>query len=262
MRQLPDDNLSYPVLVEISDSSGSGFYFRTGKKLFLVTALHVIFKKDETLRGPMIKLISYDKNFVLTEPLEFEINLETAIIKKDSLKDIVLIELGAITNTDDANFTTELNEYVQRLSGNPQDNIVVVPENHLKRFNDVLVSNDVFILGYPNSLGIPEQAQIEYKKPLLRKGIVAGINTTKRTIILDCPVYYGNSGGLAIEVELINPTPDTLISKFNVIGIVSQYIPFVELLESKQHGYVNTNFENSGYSIVVPVDSIFELANR
>ena len=127
----------------------------------------------------------------------------------------------------------------------------------IKRFAEVLVSNGVFILGYPSSLSFPEDPQIEFKKPLLRKGIIAGINSTRKTIILDCPVYFGNSGGMAIEVEQVAMGQ----MKYRTIGVVSQFIPFIERLKSQQLGYTNLSFENSGYSVVVPMDVIFDLTS-
>jgi hypothetical protein len=123
---------------------------------------------------------------------------------------------------------------------------------------DVLISNEVFILGYPNSIGMPGASQIEQDQPLLRKGIIAGVNNSNKTIILDCPVYFGNSGGLALEVEHL-PNGG---KNFRVIGVVSQYIPFVEQLQSVQLKYTNTNVENSGYSVAVPMDTIFELTKE
>lgn len=252
MRYLPDDNLSYPVLVQIGDSSGSGFYFRTDQKLFLVTALHVLYKTEEQskpLRGTILQLTSYDRDLNIQTPIKLSVDLARVRIKKNESKDIVLVEVGDMKESD-VNFGEGIT-----YSASHTANIVVVPSSHLKRFQDVLVSNEVFILGYPSSLSFPEKPQIELEKPLLRKGIIAGKNTLNETIILDCPVYFGNSGGLAIEVEQTSLTK----KKFHVIGVVSQYIPFVEKLKSLQIGYTNLNFENSGYSVVVPIDTILEL---
>jgi hypothetical protein len=257
MRYIPEDNLSYPVLIEIGTGSGSGFYFYSGNKLFLVTALHVLYKVDDLnkpLRGNLLKLTSYDRNPLIQTPIELHVDLTAAIIRKDNSKDIVLVEIANIRTAGDRS-ALELLTGVRRLGTN-ETSIVGVPTDHLKRFADVLISNESFILGYPNSLSSTQQPQIEPKKPLLRKGIVAGLNNSNQTIILDCPVYFGNSGGLAMEVEQIDLTQ----KRFWIIGVVSQFIPFIEEMQSRQMGYINRNFENSGYSVVVPIDTILELA--
>lgn len=254
MRYLPDDNLSYPVLVQIGDGSGSGFYFHTDQRLFLVTALHVLYRiedQDKPLRDSSVQLTSYDRNLSVQNPIELTIDLSLVDIRKNDSKDIVLVEIGKVSSGEAGiNFVKGV-----RSSASATSNIVVVLPEYLKKFDDVLISNEVFILGYPNSLGFPGQLQIDPKKPLLRKGIIAGRNILNETIILDCPVYFGNSGGLAIEVE------ETSVSekKFSVIGVISEYIPFVEKLRSLQFGYTNLSFENSGYSVVVPIDTILEL---
>jgi hypothetical protein len=69
----------------------------------------------------------------------------------------------------------------------------------MRKFADVLISNDVYIFGYPSSVG--HSGQLDHTRPLLRKGIVAGKNEAKNTIILDCPVHQGNSGGLALQID-------------------------------------------------------------
>jgi hypothetical protein len=257
MRYLPDNNLSYPVLVEIGNSSGSGFYFLTEQKLFLATAQHVLYNvtdSEKALIGTTLKLTSYDENPNVKSPFELKADLSKVNIRKNDLKDIVLIEVGKIaengTTIDFAPGTQKLSLHDPR--------IVVVPTENLKKFSEVLVSNEVFILGYPSSLGIKGNPQIETKKPLLRKGIIAGKNDSNETIILDCPVYFGNSGGIAIEVE----QTQGFEKKFHIIGVVSQFLPFVEELKSLQLGYTNCNFENSGYSVAVPIDTLFELSRE
>ena len=44
MRDIPDDNLAYPVLIS-RDNKGvaSGFYLNNGKEVYFVTAKHVLF---------------------------------------------------------------------------------------------------------------------------------------------------------------------------------------------------------------------------
>jgi hypothetical protein len=110
--------------------------------------------------------------------------------------------------------------------------IVGVPQDLIKRFDDVLVSNRVLIFGYPSSIGlrhggppgqratmdtIKDLAQLDYARPLLRSGIVAGKNQARRTLVIDCPSYWGNSGGPVLEIE----QADALTWNFRVMGVVT-----------------------------------------
>lgn len=47
-RDIPDNNLSYPILISGADGSkvGSGFLYKDQKFVYLVTARHVLFKHD------------------------------------------------------------------------------------------------------------------------------------------------------------------------------------------------------------------------
>lgn len=256
-RYIPENNLSYPVLIQFQDgSSGSGFFLNNKyKNFYLVTALHVLFQKDNQgnlfLRDKKAILTFYDNDLKNDNPGELEVNLTILNIKKDVTNDVVLVEMGNYTNDNPPKIEFKIG--VLQKSEN-KVTIVTVLDNMLKKYDDVLTSNEVFILGYPNSLGIPGKNQIDYKRPLLRKGIIAGKNPLRKIIILDCPVYFGNSGGLAVEVEEKEGK-----RTFLIIGVVSEYIPFVERLKSLQIGYENSNFENSGYSVVIPTDTILKL---
>jgi hypothetical protein len=128
----------------------------------------------------------------------------------------------------------------------------------VKKYDEILPSNEVFIFGYPTSLGISAKHQIDVTRPLLRKGIIAGKNEQNKTLILDCPVYYGNSGGPCVEVEEIDPGA----RKFNLIGVVSEFVPFEKKWINIRQGLVNTEIENSGYSIVEPMDAVLELVRK
>lgn len=118
----------------------------------------------------------------------------------------------------------------------------------IKKFDEVLVGNDVILLGYPTSLGLQNMPQIDSHRPLLRKGIVAGTNPKTHSIILDCPAYPGNSGSPVIESD-----PEGLGHRFKIIGVVNQYVPYAD------GGKTFIIMANSGYSLVTPMDYVMEL---
>jgi hypothetical protein len=128
----------------------------------------------------------------------------------------------------------------------------------IKKFDEVFTANDIYIMGYPPSIGIQQQPQIDYNAPLLRKGIVAGINQSNKTIVLDCLSFFGNSGGPVLQVIHENFTS----IRFDVIGIVIQYVPFTETWVNTTISYSNFQVHNSGYSIAEPMDSVLELIEK
>ena len=75
-------------------------------------------------------------------------------------------------------------------------------------------------------------------------------------MLLDCPVYPGNSGGPVLEVE-----NHGLRIEYRVIGVVSEFVPVAENGVNTTFGYTNLNISNSGYSVAVPMDCVFELVD-
>jgi hypothetical protein len=133
--------------------------------------------------------------------------------------------------------------------------VLSVVKESIKHFSEVLMANQVFIFGYPTSLGLKTIPQIDYLRPLLRVGIVAGTNDQTKTIILDCPAYGGNSGGPVLEVE----EERSGARKFRPIGLVLQFIPAIERWKNEPHGDTNTSVYNSGYTVATPMDFVLEL---
>lgn len=74
-------------------------------------------------------------------------------------------------------------------------------------------------------------------------------------------MFPGNSGGPVInrpDVTAIQGAPHN--ESCNLIGVVSAYIPYREVLYSKQTGMVRMlQEENRGLTIVHPVDRIIEV---
>ena len=268
-RAISDDIIARPVLVTLLEGmngSGSGFYYRDNEKgLFLVSARHVFMIKDRNdnyvIRCKKANLLSYPKDLDWSNPAEFEINLEYLIendcIQYDKNNDAIVIKLTKETGElkEDGEQVLKLNDWSKKIS---QGNCLTTIPQHIKKYEEVLVGNEIYISGFPSSLGIQKIPQIDYHKPLLRRGIVAGKNDEQMTIIIDCPSFGGNSGGPVIELDQID------LTKINIrtIGIVTQFVPFVEKWENKQHGLTNLEFQNSGYSIVVPMDVIIKLIDK
>jgi S1-C subfamily serine protease len=247
-RWLPDDNLAYPVQISRKAGGfGSGFYFNAPGATHLVTAKHVLF--DMATGTPLsneLELLSYSRNVSDLTPNVITVDLAVlgaANVMPHRSEDIAVLKL----------FSTQEN----RLSPLPGVvikqaaplGIVGAAPAVLRKFDQVLVGNDVLLLGFPSSLGLREIAQFDPRSPLLRRGIIAGLNVKRRSIIIDCPAYPGNSGGPVLEVDEEGP----FTRRFSIIGVVREFVPYAESARSI------SLIVNSGYSVVTPIDFALEL---
>lgn len=260
--KLPLNNLNYPIRILIGNSSGSGFLVSHENKLYLVTARHVVYQQDQITKDFLLlneKLTivchTFSGNKIQAAPRKYEVQL-TTLLSNNNLKfhftaDLVVIKLGNLDATLRVNLVNGVT-----LTHSSDGSLVHYEMSGARKFEEVETTNDVFVLGYPVSLSTIEMKQINYDVPLVRKGIVAGKNYENKTIILDCPVYGGNSGGLVLE---INRT-DAFNINIHLIGVVVQYVPFIDQWRNVRFPELyNSNYQNSGYSIALPVDNIFDL---
>lgn len=119
----------------------------------------------------------------------------------------------------------------------------------------------VYALGFPMNLvdGI--------KAPICRLGCISRIKDafllqkSNPIFLVDAQTFPGNSGGPIIsrpEPLSIMGTPSNNSS--NLIGILSAYLPYKDVLVSQQTGDVQmVQTENSGLTVVHPVDRIKEV---
>jgi hypothetical protein len=284
-RAIPDDNLAYPVLINVGDgSSGSGFFLNTSDSVYLVTAKHVLFNASNQLLSPHLNLLSYSKDPAdLTKnsiAVDLSILQSSGDVRPHPTQDVAVVRLfhiaaqptpspavqpGASTATPpsaapipqpgQANFA---GMSIPLPGVNVQSiaplGMLGVGVDTIKTFDQVLTGNEVVLFGYPSSLALQVLQQLDPTRPLLRKGIVAGINPDKKSIVLDCPVYFGNSGGPVLEMD-----HDGFMTRFKIIGVVNQYVPFVQTGGAPT--FVMQIQSNSGYSIITPMDFVLELTH-
>jgi|ERR1035437_1066679 V8-like Glu-specific endopeptidase len=253
MRSIPDDHLGLPVLIKFNNgSSGSGLNIKINNELFFVTAKHVLVNQSNNLNGLTGTLTAYSSDYKDELPtilkLDFEKLMKGGNIKLHSTKDVAVIKIGNLIG-EEFGLLPEIN-----LISKSEKGLVWATETNLLAYDNVLVSNDVIIFGYPSSIGMQNSPQFDYERPLIRKGIIASKYKKANTIILDCPVYYGNSGGPVIQIE-----EEKGVLQFRIIGIVSQFVPYVENWVNSKNNVTNTTILNSGYSVAVSIDSVLEL---
>jgi hypothetical protein len=251
--------LSASVLIKLSNGGeASGFFYADSINCYLVTAKHVFFDmKSNRLLSETADLISYprdpykDPSNVLR--CDLKLLLDGNLVRYHRLFDVAVAQIGHNEKSDSVNAFIQYNAAITK--PNPQASRI----NPFKKENtlvskEVAVGTEVYIAGYPSSIGITEMPQLESTQPLLRKGIVAGKNHRRQTIILDCPVYFGNSGG-----PVMASLSTSFKTELRLIGIVSEFVPFEEKWINDKYKYANVEFSNSGYSIVAPIEVMLEM---
>ncbi len=261
MRNIPEDNLAYPVFLNWNTgSTGSGFNLQHHNKTFFVTAKHVLFNSKGELLGQNLKLVCQTKDINDDSTFEFDVNIShlfaKGLVYLHPNYDVAAFLLSTANDKTNPNYFIPV-EGVEIVKRSETSIVVSVLSSEAILFIDeVLVSNDIFLYGYPTSLGLKHSPQFDYSKPLLRKGIVSSVYKNMGTIILDCPVYYGNSGGPVVQVELVGN-----VYHHRVIGVVSQFIPYSENWQNLSNGIVHTEISNSGFSVAVAMNYVFEMLN-
>ena len=246
--------MAYATLLNVDfKSTGSGIVLDSGTKLYLVTAKHVLYDAHDVLVGKTLTATQYDPTDISIQPRIFAIDLEQSTITTVGKHDLALIELGEIISRykDETSGTkrtrTAVHSHIKITSAGAGSGLPAKLSSLLP-LKEIELGADVFLLGYPTSLGLQGNEYYDFSRPLLRKGVVAGVNQNKGTFVIDCPSYPGNSGGPVIQ-KLSS-------GKFHLIGIVSKYIPFETRWHNSRERIVNIELSNSGYTVCVAVDEI------
>jgi hypothetical protein len=257
MTRIPPDHLSYPVRLSCEKGNlGSGFLLQTDNNIYLVTARHVLKDIHDNLYTDFLTISTsvYKPQHVSTT-----INVDLKEIGNNltfhKKEDVCVINLMQIMKQEQ-NTSYQLRPFV---SWQKEDNIalsLVHYKDNVWLFEHVLVSSDAYLYGYPTSLDIYKELGFDMNTPLIRKGIVSGLNIKDKRIIMDCEVHYGNSGG---PVTQIIQTPKRNYHK--VLGIASQFIPYRETFINPRNNLKHEYALNSGYSLIVSIDHILELIN-
>jgi hypothetical protein len=263
----PQDPRTVPVFINLAEGhgAGSGFLLRLSNSVYVITAKHVLFEPPEgtnvaKLRAPRALL----KTFSYVTRAGAKTNLSERILVLGLEKLLAAGEIRFSTNRDVALIRIEepspANANMDRiLSGvsflTPEGSLEIQTLRAVCPLKKIEVAADVLMFGYPVALTGRLGELFDPTEPLLRKGIVAGINMEKKTVIIDCPSYSGNSGGPVLQVG--HPSSDA--TDFKIIGIVSGFIPFEEEWENKTMKYSHVIKSNSGYTVIEPIDIALDL---
>lgn len=234
--------------------TGSGLLYQNSNRLFVITAKHVLFD----IASPTRPLVLHSTNMLIIswdgdKRNEIQYNLgayyQNNEVRYSESRDVAVACLGRVTTNGQWAFHTGFTK------GTGDSPAPAVTSAGIRKFDAVFVAQDVYTFGYPTSVGSQMHQQLNPQRPLARKGIVADVDHVKKHIVLDIPVYFGNSGGPAIVVDEIAP----MQWKYSVIGIVTQFVPFEDVWTSQKYKIPHITWSNSGYSIVEPIESALEL---
>lgn len=255
-RDMPDGNLLIPVLITLSSQqSASGFYLGTTSALYLVTTTHALFAKPayEDLQSSRATLLGYSGSAEKAGKIVLDVDLDTLLasgrIRRHSDHDVLVMQIGTIG----ASGWTKLLPGVELVEKEPPAKFLRAAISDLTQYDSVRAGDEIFVFGYPVSIGLKASPQIDYDAPLLNKGVLSGKNDAKRTLIIAAAVYGGNSGGPVAEVYR-----DGNGTRRRIIGIVTEYICYKERRPASGTD-PEDRYWNSGYSVVEPSDFIVEL---
>lgn len=243
---------SWAVLIRTTAGEGSGFYMKdTARKIIcLVTASHVIIDPiQKKLFSDSILFTSYKKNSQRDDRDSFMVSLVAAsqagLLQYNIQDDVAVIQFAKSQDR-----AISYLPFVRKVS--KSNTFLNIPETtnfaSITQLNTLL---DIYTVGYPKSLTL---VSFDYNRPLIRKGMISGIDRKTNRIIVDCATYQGNSGGM---VFALNP----MSGEVGIVGLVSQFVPFEERWINEAYKYFNTNVYNSGYSVVIPADLIMQQIN-
>lgn len=263
-RDIVEYYLTIPVSVALENNqTATGFYIVIDKVVFFVTARHafLVEAKDNTFNLASNTAVLKSSNFGTDSDAEKIIALDLSklynngCIIYNKLFDIAVIKIADFI--DETEFKGVEGVVIKQTPG--PFNLTTL--DYIKKYEETLIGNEVFVFGYPTTLGIQEVPQIDFSKPLVRKGIIAGKNEKTRTIILDCPVDFGNSGSPVLECKPVYEGSN-LIKECWLIGIVTKFVPFVEETVNMRYKYSNYTLNNSGYSVITPIDIVLEMVRQ
>lgn len=247
------------VLIQSNNGSGSGFILTDTalNHLFIITARHVIINPTTQKLTDSITITCYREDVDADAKSIFKINLNDCTLSGelqiDSKNDVAVIKFGKLVSTGSNYMAIQYPNYVTKLSKDTK--IQGWPTYQSLSLEDTIPGSDLFIIGFPQSLGL--QGNFDIDRPLMRKGIIAGKDLKLGRIIGDGAVYFGNSGGIAVAIHFNGKDFQTVL-----VGVISQYIPFDESLYDKRGVQRSLDFRNSGYSVIIPTNYIFPLLKR
>lgn len=211
---------------------GTGFLINYQNKIILITCAHIA-NKD---KGNFHILFNLKNGNISTRSLE-EIKTKYNITWRTHKNfDISAIIFGINPKDDD---------------------LLLIPEKALGKYEDINIGADVFFLGYPLSITSKESAF-----PLARSGIIA-TKLGEDIFLIDGNAYPGNSGGPVFSKPSIFNFETKVFGKIippKLLGIISEMVSYQDVAISQQTKRPRVIFEeNASLAKVIDSNKILEL---
>lgn len=261
--KFPNDAKKTVVLIEAKDNNniynpiGTGFIF-TSNWIYIVTAKHVLFNTSGTLNYTAIRVLFYGKTKGKEDlPAIYEIDLEKVLeyghLRKSD-RDIASLKFGQLIGDGRATMVTGIKDVSEISTDTEKGALVQIENKNCFLYDELEETDDVIFFGFPSSLknhsGLyGSNVQFNVKKPLFRKGIIAGKNPDRKTLIVDGESHPGNSGG---------PVYSWHNERLGFIGLITEYIPYISISKDERDRITNVNIQNSGYSVLEPADEVIK----
>lgn len=241
---------------------GSGVIFYVPYKNqalpLLVTAKHVVVENNRALDSVRIRFSWHDNKSVLEHfgvPIPLKHHAQFTVCLPDD-------------NTIDLACFPLISKYYDL-----KDSLKMMPYSVFPKDENYFEGADVFVLGYPGSVG-----NSYWTRALVRKGIISWMpssEVSKRKFLVDCPVYPGNSGGpvftRANDPYILTDTFD-LNSFYKFLGIVVERRLNLNQVQMERGGILaplrDTNniaiysTESIGVGVVEPAQNILQLLRK
>ena len=266
---LPDKLTSLPVLIRIPlthgmTNCGTGLYLEYSNRVFLVTAAHVLFNSDSTnreeLNGAEANLCAYFSGTDNVIIVDLKKAMAEGLLRRHRSKDVAVVGIGMTSDTR----RTQLYNTIH--CDNPAGvtmPVLATAENYVT-WKEVQDASDTYTLGYPiqllkTQLEIKIPSQVDFSRPLIRKGIISQHNQRTGKLIIDSGVFGGNSGGPVLVAEHTVPG----VTAFKIAGIIIEYVPVLtQLAPTAAVTNSSVSVANSGYGVAEPIDYALELMRQ
>ena len=243
------DYISSTVNIKFEENRGaSGFlYSSKSKNIYLVTAKHTLLEFEELSKQYQLIETACEVTYFfrtgrnnlgrISKQLDLDYKYIVGEVAFSEVSDVAIIELGEMVDS-------LISIPYQALLDTRTDSSFqyIYSESDVATGENILEGHEVYVFGYPRSVGLISRLQFDQNRPLIRSGTIASLDEENNTIIIDALTFEGNSGGPVIQ--------NYNFGVYDIIGVVSEYIPY-----DSDGSFVG----NSGFTVVEPISEVIKL---
>lgn len=247
------------VLIRSNDAAlGTGFWYSSDNWAYLITAKRVI------AGASSIQFFSYPQGYCENIPDEYSIDLATAAKNGCVISgsgDVVAVRIGKFVKVfqplDGVTLTPP--NFRNYFSQAGKRTTITFSKAQNLGFDGFDCAEDIVLFGFPSPISRPaapfQADKLDPNAPLFRKGVIAGKNTENGTFIIDGAANWSNSGCPV----LLTRSGGAPAKEFFIIGVITEYIPYVSVSKYENNRVTNITSANTGNAVVEPIGAIIQL---